>query len=321
MKINLLLLFALSGSFTFSQIALTYDETYEADPQTVIDLSSIPDKGFLGPRVALIERYDNVTIKNPEIGVVVFNAATTEKFDPFTGDIVQDLIPGYYSWNGSRWMSFEAKKTKEYIDNNSISAASLGYYPLGVYGNTPASFIKDGVEAKLNKCVFVPSDVTTSTRASSYCTYDLFKAGTNTLTGIDWDTAFRMTKEIGGYLPVITSAREFEIVRANFFYFDEKSKANYKNAWLGFKNIALPGNAKNYGWITGELSKVDWKSGKHEYYFDDKYPKGKDCAYVMSFPTAPQGGVNVKRLWRDTDCSNTSVDGETFSYLIVEFLK
>lgn len=316
MKINLLLLFALSSSITFSQVAVSYDVNVKANEQTVLDLSSIHDKGVLGPKAELKGRYDNQSVPELVPGIVVYNTSTTQIIDPFTGLKVTDLIPGYYSWNGTRWMSFEAKSTNTIIENTSLSAASLGYYPLGVHGNAPATFTKNGYEARQSRCVNKPYDPQTVSRNSSYCSYDIYDAQTKEIAGMDWDTAFLLAKELGGYLPVITSDFENNFVITNFFFIDKTAVSRYKNTWLGFKKTNTPGDPSTYMWISGEHSNVNWKSGLYEYYFESGFPKGNDCVYVPSTDTA----ANVPRHWRDTSCSDKTVNGEPFSYLIVEFL-
>ncbi|AVI50179.1 hypothetical protein C5O00_02940 [Pukyongia salina] len=70
-------------------------------PQGMLDLSNSNSAGFVFPKVALTA--DNVAapVTNPqggalEVGTVVFNTATTT-----TG--ANDVSPGIYAWNGSRW--------------------------------------------------------------------------------------------------------------------------------------------------------------------------------------------------------------------------
>ena len=56
------------------------------------------DKGFLPPRVALTAINSANPITSPATGLLVYNTATT-------GTSPNNVIPGYYYWNGTRWLS------------------------------------------------------------------------------------------------------------------------------------------------------------------------------------------------------------------------
>lgn len=94
-----------------------------------LDVSST-SQGFLPPRVTLTGTNDNTTIKNsagtsitPATGLLVYNTATTTT-DPFR------VVPGYYYYNGTTWVSISngliidnsknASFTLNAADNNKI---------------------------------------------------------------------------------------------------------------------------------------------------------------------------------------------------------
>lgn len=53
-------------------------------------------KGFLPPRIALTSITDNSTISSPATGLLIFNTASA-------GTSPNNVLPGYYYWNGSTW--------------------------------------------------------------------------------------------------------------------------------------------------------------------------------------------------------------------------
>ncbi len=64
------------------------------DTSAVLDVSSTT-KGVLIPRVALTGTTDATTIPLPAISLLVYNTASAS-----------DVTPGYYYWNGSKWVRF-----------------------------------------------------------------------------------------------------------------------------------------------------------------------------------------------------------------------
>lgn len=312
-----------------AQVAISYDENYIPDPNSVLDLSSIPDKGFLGPKVSLTSRYDNLTIRRPNIGLVVYNTATVENIDPVSGNKVTSIIPGYYSWDGSKWMSFESKESTKIVNNINISAAALGYLPQGTYQYAPVNFEKDGINAKQTKCTYAAG--TQQVKTMLYCAYDLTSTETGEMAGVNWNQAFSLAKEIGGHLPVINSSAEIKALELNFFYKDTRSLSRYHNAWIGLKSIAAPGEKPQFQWVTGEKSQVDWGTGKYIFNFENNMPTTEGCGfykYDKLNHLTPNNSDPVERKWNVTSCDTTSIsesgpDGPInflMSYLLVEFI-
>lgn len=65
------------------------------DASAALDVAS-SNKGLLMPRVALTSATDVTTIPSPATSLLVYNTATS-------GTVPNDVIPGYYYWNGSQW--------------------------------------------------------------------------------------------------------------------------------------------------------------------------------------------------------------------------
>lgn len=80
------------------------------------------NKGFLPPRVALKESTDATTIASPATGLLVYNTATA-------GTKPNDVIPGYYYYNGTSWVT---------IGNTTVEAwsSSIGSSPNITIGAT-----------------------------------------------------------------------------------------------------------------------------------------------------------------------------------------
>jgi hypothetical protein len=69
------------------------------------------DKGFLPPRVALTATNAVGPITSPATGLIVYNTATT-------GTAPNNVVPGYYFWNGTAWVNFIASNTSTGLTND-----------------------------------------------------------------------------------------------------------------------------------------------------------------------------------------------------------
>ncbi len=72
------------------QVSITTDGS-APDGSATLEVKST-DKGMLIPRVALTGTKDIATINSPAYSLLIFNTAK-----------VQDVIPGFYYWNGAAW--------------------------------------------------------------------------------------------------------------------------------------------------------------------------------------------------------------------------
>ena len=89
--ILLSLTFYLSPFSCFAQVSIN---STGANPDASAGLDvSFTDKGLLIPRVALTQTTSSSPITSPATSLLVYNTAT-----------INDVTPGYYYWNGSRWV-------------------------------------------------------------------------------------------------------------------------------------------------------------------------------------------------------------------------
>lgn len=94
---NLLYFIILLPFASFSQIGI--NTTF---PNAMLDVSAT-NQGILLPRVALTSALDNVTVINPQGGAI---ATSTMVYNTSTAGVSpNNVIPGYYYWDGSRWVS------------------------------------------------------------------------------------------------------------------------------------------------------------------------------------------------------------------------
>jgi hypothetical protein len=110
------------------------------------------NKGFLPPRIALTGATDASTIASPVAGLLIYNSATA-------GTAPNNVVPGYYYWNGTAWtqisngLILDASKTASFsvaaADNNKlflISSASAVTVtiPTGLPVGFSCQFIQTG---------------------------------------------------------------------------------------------------------------------------------------------------------------------------------
>ena len=102
MKANFRFLFVLGffltipGFNSFSQVIISSDNS-SAHSSAMLEVKSA-DKGFLPPRVALTAITVADPVVTPAVGLLVYNTATA-------GTSPDNVIPGYYYWNGTIWIS------------------------------------------------------------------------------------------------------------------------------------------------------------------------------------------------------------------------
>ncbi len=117
------------------------------------------DKGFLPPRVALTATNAAGPITSPATGLLVYNTATT-------GTSPNNVIPGFYYWNGSAWIQIAGGLV---IDNSKTTS-----FTLTAADNNKLFFINSAT----NVTVTVPS-----LSAGFSCQFIQLGAGTITITG------------------------------------------------------------------------------------------------------------------------------------------
>jgi hypothetical protein len=101
------LLFLLISTGLFAQTGIG---TITPEASAKLDVYST-NKGFLPPRIALTGTTDASTIPSPVAGLLIYNSATA-------GTAPNNVVPGYYYWNGSAWINFIASNTSIGLTNN-----------------------------------------------------------------------------------------------------------------------------------------------------------------------------------------------------------
>ena len=88
------LIFLFSLNCVFAQLGVNSDNS-QPDPSAGLDVK-FTNKGLLPPRVALTAITSAMPVTAPATGLLVYNTAAA-------GTSPNNVLPGYYSWNGLRW--------------------------------------------------------------------------------------------------------------------------------------------------------------------------------------------------------------------------
>jgi hypothetical protein len=91
------LFFFLLTNGTIAQVGINTDGA-PPDNSAMLDVKSA-SKGFLPPRVALTASNVAAPVASPAAGLLIYNTATA-------GTSPNDVVPGYYYWDGTKWTSF-----------------------------------------------------------------------------------------------------------------------------------------------------------------------------------------------------------------------
>ena len=109
----------------FTQVGINTDGN-QADPSAGLDVKFI-NKGFLPPRIALVSINSPVPIASPAIGLFVYNSATN-------GTPPNNVMPGYYSWNGTKWIPVQAQQGINIGDMQYWNGTQWVIIPAGLNG-------------------------------------------------------------------------------------------------------------------------------------------------------------------------------------------
>jgi hypothetical protein len=94
-KIVFILSLLACQSTVFAQLGVG---TNSPDASAQLDVTA-SNKGFLAPRIALTSATDVTTIATPATGLMIYNIATA-------GTSPNNVIPGYYYYDGTKWVRF-----------------------------------------------------------------------------------------------------------------------------------------------------------------------------------------------------------------------
>lgn len=98
------------GLAFFTGNAQTGIGTTTPSPSAKLEVAS-STQGFLPPRLALTATNAASPVSSPATGLIVYNTATT-------GTAPNNVVPGYYFWNGSAWVNFIASNTSTGLTND-----------------------------------------------------------------------------------------------------------------------------------------------------------------------------------------------------------
>ncbi|MCX6303641.1 MAG: DUF1566 domain-containing protein [Bacteroidetes bacterium] len=121
-NLSFLIVFMLLFSSTLlAQVGINTDNL-PPDPSAGLDVN-FSDKGLLPPRVELTAPYVAAPVVAPATGLLVYNTATS-------GNPPDNVVPGYYYWDGNMWRSFVASagtngQTLRYDGGNWIANSVL----------------------------------------------------------------------------------------------------------------------------------------------------------------------------------------------------
>ncbi|RYY25319.1 MAG: hypothetical protein EOP41_05245 [Sphingobacteriaceae bacterium] len=110
-KIFACLLFVLLAKTAFSQnVGISSSSSFTPDASAALDVS-YTNKGLLVPRVALTANNVPGPVSSPATSLLVYNTATA-------GTSPNNVIPGYYYWNGSVWVALTTSQSANFWSTN-----------------------------------------------------------------------------------------------------------------------------------------------------------------------------------------------------------
>ena len=289
-RINTILMLLVGLTSLNAQVGINTNPPHAT---AALDMSE-STKGFLAPRIALLDDKDTSTITEPRRGLLIFNTTSNST-----------LHPGYYYWNNTKWEPFY-NTTNEVVQNTSqtIFASSLGYVPSGTAAEAPEIFSFDGISSTGRTCIDF-TDSYTGAIAKTYCGYSLD-------TSVSWEQAFNFAKLLKGYLATITSTEEWDAIRNNLLTIGGNSNSN---VWIGYNILPTPGNPNEYTWITGEKSVINWSNNS---VLQVNYAPGEPNGTTGCVHIADRA-YSATRNWYNTPCTTTTANGFPFNFIIVEF--
>ena len=136
-------------------------------PSAVLDIES-DNKGVLLPRVNLTSTTDATTIASPAEGLTIYNRATA-------GTAPNTVTPGYYYWNGSRWVKLAVETPPiAFAKTVYVNATSPNLVAATIFDEANPPLSNDNALKAKDDNLYVASDGSTwtyNTVASNYKTY------------------------------------------------------------------------------------------------------------------------------------------------------
>jgi hypothetical protein len=177
--------------------------TNSPDASAQLDVTAT-DKGFLAPRIALTSAADVTTIASPATGLLIYNTATA-------GTAPNNVIPGYYYFDGTKWVRFSNSQPSATISFNATdpNSGTPTFSP-----NTPQStgFI---YVSSVNSSLWV-WDGTSYVSYSSSPTTPFYLTGSTTDAGGDKASAIYRSGSIG--IGTSTPTKLLDVVNSSATY-------------------------------------------------------------------------------------------------------
>lgn len=118
--------------FSFSQVGIG-----TSNPQGALDITSTTD-GLLIPRIALSSA-NTATVVTPVVSEIVYNTATA-------GVLPNNVVPGFYFWNGVRWMPFGGSGASGWLLTGNSGTSSATNF-LGTTDDVDLFFRRNNIKA------------------------------------------------------------------------------------------------------------------------------------------------------------------------------
>lgn len=91
------------------------------DPDGILDVASTTT-GVVLPRMSLTSTIVQAPAVNPKSGVTVIPAGTTVYNDNTTNNASNNVYPGMYVWDGSKWLAYAIEKQNELYEQTSVAS-------------------------------------------------------------------------------------------------------------------------------------------------------------------------------------------------------
>lgn len=125
--LSILLTFIFAGNLAVAQVAINPDGSPPA-PSAMLDINA-PDRGFLPPRLELTAANLPDPVQNPASGLLIYNTRTS-------GSGAEMVTPGYYNWNGDRWIPVSPPGGANQGDMAYWNGSGWVIIPAGGYGES-----------------------------------------------------------------------------------------------------------------------------------------------------------------------------------------
>lgn len=297
----------------------------QSEPQVYINSAQHPtavlamndsQKGFLLPKVALVDVFLEEPLESVIDGMMVYNVST---------NVIGGEGKGIYMWIDDHWVR-SGENSNTYIINDDKQTVGLGY--LQNFQNSNKAEFTFTLSDKTEKTAFLIGNcVVNPVNKHRYCFYDIKNFG------LKWEEAFHASQSVGGYLATITTVQEQQFIEQQL-----SSKNILNNIWLGMRKTMYSGldnidNSKltpKVFAITGETFEMVWSNKPtvfHNFHSSktNKIDGNQGCVLLLGDGLSDP--ESKRFTWESIDCKkNNHLGGADkssglMSYFIVEYDK